>query len=276
MAVGTYGVSSTGGPAVVRSTDGGVTWSVPAIPVSGVQDMLGVSCTGTGASAVCAAGGMDLSTASSFLLVSTDGGASWQNRTLDIAMICYGGVICYPQSPTVPPAGTPTSLYTVVLQSAQAASALTGVSCVGTAPNVSCYAAGASYAGLDHPLVFVSNDDTLTNWIAAPIAMTDRKLLDAIGCAAVNASITCVATGHFIDPTGSAQAPTIDVSMDGGATWASLNSPTPPYVSAQYTTVSSTGSGSSIVWTLSGTAWSPATGGINISATSTDGGASWH
>lgn len=72
------GNDNSGNPILYRSTNGGTNWSAvtttPAFPAGLFNS---TSCSGSGASAVCTAAGVDDSTSTPLLYQSTDGGVHW-------------------------------------------------------------------------------------------------------------------------------------------------------------------------------------------------------
>ena len=275
IAGGAQGGSFTAGGVVVVSTDGGATWTIPALPTNAYAQVLGVDCAGAGATAVCAAGGFYEDSGNPFLLASNDGGATWQLQTPVETEACFFATGCQPVTPgsTWPP------YYTIETVPISGQAAITGISCFGSSPNVSCYASALSYLGLDYPFVLTSTDGHASTWsVATGVPETQREIFLGIACAPVTTSTTCVAVGQV--GTGANEsgtlAPVIWLSTDAGVTWTQKAIPNPPSASAWYNAVSYTGTGSSIVWTVTGTASISASSSPPITATSTDGGNTWN
>ena len=275
IAGGAQGGTFTAGGVVVVSTDGGATWTIPALPTGPYAQVLGVDCAGAGATAVCAAGGFYEDSGNPFLLASSDGGATWQPQTPTETEACFFATGCQPVTPgsTWPP------YYTIQAVPISGQAAITGISCFGSSPNVSCYASALSYLGLDYPFVLTSTDGRASTWnVATGVPQTQREIFLGIACAPVTTSTTCVAVGQV--GTGANEsgtlAPVIWLSTDAGVTWTQKATPNPPSASAWYNAVSYTGSGAGIVWTVTGTASVSASSSPTITATSTDGGNTWN
>ena len=86
-------------PAVFVSQDAGNNWSSP--PIIGLTVTNGrlvtASCTGSGSTAICALGGEDLALLKAFLVVSTDGGNTWNQtaiNTLGGGVSFISGISC--------------------------------------------------------------------------------------------------------------------------------------------------------------------------------------
>lgn len=175
------GTDTTNGiPCVIVSVDGGNTWTNKTIPSVPNGDFNGVSCTGSGANAVCAAVGKT-STASPYLAVSTDGGNTWSSKSIS---------------------GSPAS------------GTLRQVSCTGSGSSAICVAAGED-SSLGFPLVVVSNDGG-NNWSTRSIIGNLNGSFNAVGCTGIGSSAICTAAGaNAVD--GKAY---IAVSTDGGDNWA--------------------------------------------------------
>jgi hypothetical protein len=273
IAGGSRGGMFTDGGAIVVSIDGGATWTIPTLPVGAYSKVLGVDCTGAGATAVCAAGGFYEDSGNPFLVASSDGGATWQLKAPMATEACFIG-----SCQAFAPGTTWPDYYQIETVPLTGQAAITGISCLGSPPSASCYASALSYAGLDYPIVLTSTDGAANNWtLAGGVPATQREIFLGIGCAPVASSVTCVAVGQLGTGAngGSTEVPVIALSTDGGVTWTFQNPPAPPSDSAWYSAVTHTGSGANIVWTATGTAYVQGSGQVTITATSSDGGATW-
>lgn len=132
-------------PLLVLSTDGGNTWNnitaIPSLPND--QAFYAASCTGSGSNAICiAAGGAEDGSQPPLLVVSKDGGASWQVVT-NISGLPGNGVFF-------------------------------AANCSGTGSSAICIAAGQSRAGTNPPLLVMSTDggNTWTNVIPSGLPST--------------------------------------------------------------------------------------------------------
>lgn len=179
VAVG--GQDVTGGkPLVAVSTDNGKKWGIRFNNGIG-GDLRNVSCTGSGASVVCAATG-DFGT----LAVSTDDGDSWLTKSIS----------------NLPPNDQAGAL---------------DVSCTGSGTNTVCAAIGGD-ADDDNSLLFVSTDGGAT-WNNEPInGVTPYDLLKKISCTGSGVTAICVAAGDTFN-ANSQEVPLLVVSTDGAMTW---------------------------------------------------------
>jgi hypothetical protein len=273
IAGGAQGSTFAAGGVVVVSADGGATWTIPTLPLSPYAQVLGVDCAGAGTTGVCAAGGFYEDSGTPFLIASSDGGATWQLQTPLESEACFFATGCQPNTP----GSTWPTYFTIQSVPISGQAAITGISCFGSAPNASCYASALSYSGLDYPFVLTSTDGLASSWnVATGLPQTQRETFLGIACAPVGTSTTCVAVGQVGTGTNESgtSAPVIWLSADAGVTWTQAAVPTPPAARAWYSAASYTGSGSSVVWTVTGTA--TASDSRTITATSTDGGKTWN
>jgi hypothetical protein len=173
-------------PLAVFSNDGTAsTWNVlslPALPANSA--FAGVSCTGSGSTAICAAAGngQDMNT---FLYVSVDGGVTWTHPTIT---------------------GLPVK------------GSLTQVSCAGTGSNAVCMAIGQDQTADPYPPLLVTSTDGGVSWAVVNVpGITKNGYYRSIACTnATNdpsAAVCTIVGNNFTD--GMIQVTT----SDSGATW---------------------------------------------------------
>jgi len=162
------------------SFNAGRTWKLRNFPELFRSFLSGISCSGKNEMPVCVVVGMQSDRYEGLLLVTKDGGDTWQ-RKKDV----------------------PNSW-------------LRGVSCSGEGDDVICIGVGTRYDKHPNPpFVMVSIDGGVT-WGSRDIIGLDKKegMLHAISC--TNDAKVCVAAGHITDPSYS---PVVVVSTDRGSTW---------------------------------------------------------
>lgn len=176
--------SNTSTPLLAITTNGGSTWSTASITglTSGVLEQ--ASCTGSSSSAICAVVADDFTTGTSVIVVSTDGGNTWNNKNIS-------GL---PNTPN-----------------------FTSISCTGTGSTAVCVAAGQHTAiGLNEFLLAVSTDGANTwNAVTTIPGFTDGASLNAVSCTGTGTTAICVAAGQ----DESTSSPLSIISTDGGNTW---------------------------------------------------------
>lgn len=207
------GADTTGRPLIIRTSDGGSSWShAGGAALSGVNALDAVSCPDTGH---CFAGG----TGSGAVLKSSDGGASWTSAPTIVgasavrALSCIDLSNCYATvtgAAGIDQVAKTTNAGTAWLPRYAAASnsALKAISCPSTSV---CYAAGATNpgTGLGPSFVITTKNGGLT-WTSSNTSVEDGSAL-GISCPTTTACMATVAA--------SAGAQTIFTTSDGGATW---------------------------------------------------------
>ncbi|MDR3476714.1 MAG: sialidase family protein, partial [Gammaproteobacteria bacterium] len=192
-AVGADNGGSSQPPILTVSTDGGNTWVAQTIQGTTVNGyLMGVSCTGTGITTICAAAGGTTDTQEPLIAASTDGGNTWTKQV----------------ATNLPSTGD-----------------FSMVSCTGTGNNAICTAAGQR---LDNygPLI-VSSTDGANTWTTNSIpGLTTTGQFNSASCTGSGASAICTAAGH--QDFSSSSPPILVISTDGANTWAIKNIPDLP------------------------------------------------
>lgn len=173
-----------GVPLVFVTQDGAVSWSSKTVTgIVGGGVLRGVSCTGNGASAVCAAAGIDFTTFAAALAVTQDGASTWVAKTI---------------------------------QGTGASTILNAASCVGSGATAICTVVGNNnFVGGGAPLIGVSFDGgssfTAANITDSPAAGS----FNAVACTGTLSTTVCNAAGFDEGTTG----PLVAVTQDGAVTW---------------------------------------------------------
>jgi len=211
-------------PLIAVSQDGGNIWEMPTEGIPAKGDLYDVSCTGSGASAICVAAGPDSYglSAKPILVVSQDGGKHWQTKNIQ---------------GTVPPG---TNAY--------------HVSCTGEGSSSICVLAGnIGYQGasIRDPFLAVSQDGGTTWNMKSFKGQNHDMIFHTVSCTGKGASALCAAVGH--ESTGSSleEPPLIVVSKDGATTW-EIKSTSQEIKGAMYLDVSCRGEGNSAFCVASG------------------------
>lgn len=232
---------STGtAPPIVVSTDGGNTWvskSIAGLPATSYFGS--ISCTGSGASAICAAAGQDLGLQLPLVVVSTDGGNTWSSKTIPgapsnyflFSVSCTGSgssAICVAAGGSPGFGGPPLVVVSTDGGNTWATKTITGsptdgvfrgASCTGSGVSAVCTVAGQD-SGTATPLVAVSTDGG-NSWSVKSIpGITPTGRLNAASCTTSALNSICIASGE--DLNGS-QPPLLVESIDGGNTWSVVN-----------------------------------------------------
>lgn len=235
------GQSSIGSlpPLLALSTNNGMNWEeklISGLPTIGFFNA--TNCTGSGISAICVAGGRDLTgTQPALLSVSSDGGNTWSVKN-------YVGS---------PPSG-----------------AFRDISCTGNGSNAICVAAGVDYNStfIYSPLLTVSTDGGNT-WTAKSVtSLPAYSVFNSASCVGSGTNAICVLAGM----DGNAGIPYLSVSTDGGNNWA-LKPVTNLPVSGALTGASCTGTGSTAICIAVGV--SRIGSQPPLLAASTDGAVTW-
>jgi len=232
-----YGFSDyTSPPLLTVSADGGTTWGIKTIPGAPEEgSFYGVSCTGTGVTAICTGVGQEGSLgveSPPLLAVSSDGGTTWRFKTIP---------------------GVSTS------------AGFNAVSCTGNGATAICTAVGhtvirsdedpdGDYYDINLPLLVVSSDGgshwTVKNIPGAPTEGDIRS----VSCIGSGVTAICTAVGDDL----------LVVSADGGTTWGTKT--ITGALHGKFTEVTCTGHGATAICTaVSG----------SLIAVSTDGGNNW-
>lgn len=284
------GQDFSGPPLLAQSTNDATIWSVKSVtgaPTVGIFKSTG--CTGSGASAICVAAGVD-STGSlpPLLAASTDGGSTWAVKSIPgspVTATFYGSsctgigstAICTAVGQDTSFASTPP----IVAVSADGGNtwtmkSVTGLpvygrfnaaGCTGSGSTAVCAAAGYA-GGSTTPLAAVSTDGG-SSWAVKPITGTPvNGYFVAASCTGTGSTAICIAAGS--DNTVSA-IPLLAVSTDGGNAW-SVKSVTGLPANGTYAAASCTGSGSTAICIAAGQDF---TSGASLLAVSTDGANTW-
>ena len=175
-------------PVAIFSNDGAASkWSLISLPSSSTNTTLGsVSCTGKGATAICAAtGGSIGNDNSTFLYASVDGGVTWTQ-------------------PKITGMPTPANLE--------------NVSCTGSGSNAVCMAIGQDQSVAPYPPLLVTSTDGGVTWAVVKVpGMTENGYYQSVACTNANndpSASVCIITGDAFS-AGLIQLTT----SDSGATW---------------------------------------------------------
>ncbi len=202
-------------PAIIVSNDGlGQTWTTGFTDNSIGGFILGVGCTGSGSTAVCAGAGEDYTDGSPILVVSADGGNTWTPKSL--AGLSDSGI-------------------------------LNAASCTGTGSNAICVAGGEDLSGDSLPTIFASTDGGNTWSLKSVPGISTTGVVFATSCTGNGSNAICVAAGQF-----SSLQPLLAVSTDGGNTWSSQAVSGLSPDDASFYSVSCTGSGSNAICVATG------------------------
>jgi hypothetical protein len=234
---------------IINSNDAGASWTYR--PITGILDPVNLattSCTGSGASSVCVAGGFSGGSGiNAFITTSSDGGTTW----------------------SIPSLSLPTN------------SVFRGSSCTGSGTSAICIAAGddTSLGPPSAPLLSLSSDGggtwSIINSRGSPgVNIPIDGAFHHASCTGSGLTALCIAVGTDY----SAALPLINQSSDGGSTWSTINVPNIAATGTQgvFYGASCTGSGSSAICAAVGddTELSPTTA-KPILAVTVDGGATW-
>lgn len=186
ICVAAGGNNSTTAPVIALSTDGGNTWATKTISGAPAHAALNTaSCTGSGSTAVCIAGGQIIGGSNlPLLIVSTDGGNTWAVKSV---------------------AGFTTS------------GQVKASSCVGSGSSATCIGAGTTTTNI--PIIVVSTDGGNT-WNTKSISGVTSGLLQSASCTSTNGIPLCTAAGAY---SSAPFAPLVVQSIDGGNTWAAVS-----------------------------------------------------
>jgi len=278
-------VGGDGIPLMAISFDGGNKWTkkeFDSLSLCGDHGRLeGVSCTGNGSTAICAAAGYgkDSGHPIPLLTVSVDGGHTWTDKVIPkVIHGGYGAVSCSGNGATAictavgeqkrkekenvllvvstdggqtwaqkPIDNFPTDVQYPWLES---------VSCTGSDSNTTVCAAVGNYNDINGWRYFlVTSTNGGKTWATKSVAnYSERNELDTVSCTGSGLTAVCVAGGYY----------GLAVSTDGGNTWAAKS--TANLEATAFITSSCTGSGSAAIC---------AAGGYGGLAVSTDGGNTW-
>lgn len=178
-------------PLLVQSTDGGNSWSSIPIPnFNDSGDLGSTSCTGSGNTAVCIAGGTRRDTNfnnTPLLISSLNGGNSWT-------------IVAVPDAPS--------------------SGGFYGTGCTGVGSNALCVAVGQGQPfgnGYSTPLVVKSSDGGVS-WSQATIPNLNNGIIYSASCSGNGVSAICTAAGitRLVDDS---LGPLLVESQNGGETW---------------------------------------------------------
>lgn len=241
------GFSKEDGPLLVVSANGGKTWETK--PVQGLpeeykgQTLLStVSCTGSGSTAMCAAGGWF-----GVFAATTDAGKNWTLKTM-------------------PDGGVPRDMGEVMFSS---------VSCTGNGGSARCAAVGGLMTAMGYfpTPVYVSADNGNT-WETKTSFGFPNDLGGAylsISCTGSGSDDVCAAVGVDINRGGNISGLFLTTSANGGNDWVKKSVPGLDS-NGPISSVSCTGSGPTAVCVASGWHAYNAEGPLAVSV---DGGATW-
>lgn len=271
-------------PIVAVSSDAGANWATKTITSlvdNGIFEAS--SCKGSGATAVCVAGGQ-LDTNAPILAASTDSGDTWITKTptgIIPAFATYYSTSCTGSDVTATciAAGenqTDTAPFLVAstdgannwvvqtITSAPTTGYLNGASCTGTTSTAICAVAGQDL-DTNGPLVAVTTNGA-TSWEVKTITDAPATAIyNAVDCSGTGSTAICVAVGQE-DATN----PTMAISTDGASTWALKNIAGAP-ATGILRGVSCTGTESSAICATVG----QQSGTAPFVAVSTDGANNW-
>lgn len=182
-------------PQILTSTDKGNTWEIKPLPaLPNHPAFKSIHCSGKGTSAICIAVGDDphisqFSNAPPVIVVSHDGGETWQSKNIDNWKKGIGK--------------------------------LDRVTCTGQGSNMVCAAAGSlDYNSIEKIPMIVTSFDQGQTWnlqlIGYPYA--DYISFNSISCTDSGKNALCAAVGNFKTKT-STLTPMLFISQDGGNTW---------------------------------------------------------
>jgi len=223
-------------PLIAVSNDGGNSWAVKSPPVFLYGSLQGISCTGSGANAVCVAVGTN-DVGGPLLVLSQDGGQTWTMKSISTNL------------------------------------SFNSVSCTGSGSNAICAAVGtgdtegSSDNGLF--LLTVSTDGGNTWSIKSIPNLPNKGFFNSVSCTGSGPTAICAAAAWADGP------PLLVVSTDGGNTWMVKQvKDFPSSAYGRFYSVSCSGSAPTAICVAAGTAkWGPA--GPPLLAVSLDGGNNW-
>jgi photosystem II stability/assembly factor-like uncharacterized protein len=232
LAVGMAGSGIAPGGVILRSGDGGVTWTKALFPNSSGILFMGIACA---ARSICVTVGNVSAGGLGVIGVSTDGGRSWSQHHVPSAAVLYGASCASPAVCEVVGTSIRRTGFVVsttdgghswhVQRPPRKSADLDAVSC----PNThSCVAVGdelpggneSGAIGKEYGLIAVTRDGGRT-WKSATVI--HALLLDGVSCSTVK---RCVVVGPASSPIEPSTPGIALVTKDGGATW--LRASVPP------------------------------------------------
>jgi hypothetical protein len=274
-------------PLLAMSYDGGNTWSmrgVTGVPTQGV--FRGVSCTGSGATAVCTAVGQDLTTSAALVAASTNGGSTWAVQTVPFpatanvfsasctdagatAICSISGVDNATGNPLLAVTTNGTASWTIpAITGLPAMAALASTSCTGTGATAVCTAAGTIPGSSQVPLLLASNNGGITWTIQSFTGMPAQALLSRTSCTGNGSTAICTVSGQ----DQSTNLPFLAVTTDGANTWQPKTVASFP-VNTSFIATNCSGAGATAICTVAArTNPGPTLPYLGIS---TDGGNTW-
>lgn len=222
VAIGDPGIVGDPG-LVVRSLDGGSTWSMPATQL---PSNAWLSALGCASAAYCIATGFAAGTSLPVAFVSTDGGATWvaspDPGAVPVSLSCTSSTVC------VGPSVSGGLLRTVdggkIWTSVPIPS---GFSAGGFAAEVSCDAAGDCVAVASGCCVFsmdvyssaILSSDAGATWTLLPSPPTTAT---EVSC---TTGLTCYLLSTDIGPTWTTYSSGVFKTVDGGKDWTAVTAP---------------------------------------------------
>jgi photosystem II stability/assembly factor-like uncharacterized protein len=212
---------------VVASTDGGRSWTNPALP-AGVGYLNDLSCA---SSSFCMAVGETLDGTGGTAVSTSDGGASWTRSTLPSSQTPLSLIAC----------DAPGDCLAVsedgVLRTVDGGGSWSSTSGAGTAfpasgmacpTPTSCVAVGGMAPGDGNPTATITvTADGGATWAEVPLPTypqdaSSSGALQAISC---GSTTTCTAVGGGIGPRGGPGVGVIFTTTNGGSTWRAHGAP---------------------------------------------------
>lgn len=217
-------------PLLIVSTDGGNNWIVKSLPedLTNSSDLL-LSCSGSGANAICLAAGEKYN-GSPLLIISADGGNTWDKREIPMlirghlyALNCTGeGVkaICvavgrdqFNFSGLLASSNDGGKTW-MLPEGAQIGSMYHAVSCTGKGASVFCVAIGDT---TDSSSFFMVSHYNLDEWTLKNISNIPKYSLNDVTCVGKSSNSLCVAVGEY--RMQNLSIPLIVISNDDGKSW---------------------------------------------------------
>lgn len=223
-------------PILVKSVDGGVSWSsvsIPGITLSGT--LTDSSCTGTGVNNVCTIIGKDIAVSRPLLVVGTADGTSW-SVAADITVFtsvtlnttsCTGSgssAVCVAagKDSSAPFIAVSTNGGTTwsrqIISGLPATGEFKASSCTGSGTNVICSVAGVDNSNSKAMLWVLNASSGVPAWTAPTLSGSSNVTLITTSCTGSGSTALCTAAGETQDASLTG---VLIQSSNGGSTWTS-------------------------------------------------------